>query len=185
MADFPPQSRSFEDPAGFYDFNNLSAVNEATGRDNTAYINRQPRRRISSGRANSEALEQQIDKLLADASPRELAQWGLRPGQNAKGIPLGFKLQLRRFVLSGRLREDVVQYYMNLPRGDSTSFPDPNGVRSPIQAILKQDAAAAESGARRRAWRPGRLLGKGGYGSVVLWQKLRRGKPVCVYAAVG
>ncbi len=136
-----------------------------------------PPRPLSPSEAQSLDAEQQIEELLANRSPEELAEWGLRPGQNPESIPSQFRLRLRQFWLMGRLRKDVEQYYLNLRRGDSKNFPDPKGGKSLIHNILKEDAARRKTG-REGRWKPGRPLGSGGYGSVILWEKQRRNGPV-------
>ena len=136
-----------------------------------------PPRPLSPSEAQSMAAEQQIEELLADRPPEELAEWGLRPGQNPESIPSEFRLRLRQFWLMGRLRKDVEQYYLNLRRGDSKNFPDPKGGKSLIHNILKEDAIRRNTGKEGR-WKPGRPLGSGGYGSVILWEKQRRNGPV-------
>ena len=126
--------------------------------------------------------EQRIEKLLADESSKEaITQWGLKPWQNPADIPIGFKWKLRQYSEKGRLPRDVENYYFNLRRGDSNNFLDHNGRTSLLKSVLKEDAAfdrKSEKSDKEGRWKPGQVLGRGGYGSVVLWERQSRYGPV-------
>ncbi len=138
----------------------------------------QPSRLASSGEIDSLGVERQIEEMLANASPKELVEWGLKPGQNPPRVPPAFRNRLRRLGFNRKIPENVERYYLTLRRGDSTSFPDQNGGKSVVQAILKQDALSRIRKGKVDRWRPIRLLGTGGFGSVILWEKHRRYGPV-------
>ncbi len=167
-----------EDDAGTFKLDG-SALDDAVGEE-MATRGDGPNRPASSDEDNSLEVEQQIQEMLANASPIELAEWGGKPGQDPLGIPPGFRHRLRQYWLAGRLRKDVEQYYLTIRRGDSTSFPDQHGGKSVVQAILKQDALSRIRRGKVDRWKPGRVLGTGGYGSVILWEKHRRYGPVCL-----
>ena len=133
---------------------------------------------VPSGEAHSLEVEQTIEKLLANASLKELTQWCLKAGQNPQMIPPLFRHRLRNYRLQGSLRRNVERYYYNLRRGDSKNFPAQDGGKSLIQTILEQDATSSKNKGSEGRWRPGCLIGSGGYGSVALWKKLRRHGPV-------
>lgn len=139
----------------------------------------EPSRLASSGEIDSLGVERQIEEMLANASPKELVEWGLKPGQNPPRVPPAFRNRLRRLGFNRKIPENVERYYLTLRRGDSTSFPDQNGGKSVVQAILKQDALSRIRKGKVDRWRPIRLLGTGGFGSVILWEKHRRYGPVC------
>lgn len=172
MANLPRHDQSDlpEDGAGTFDVD-LPALNNATRAG-------EPRGPASSDGFNSLGVERQIEEMLANTSPKELVEWGLKPGQNPPRIPPAFRNRLRRLYFNGKIPEDVEGYYINLRRGDSTSFPDQNGGKSVVQAILKQDALSRIQKGKVARWRPVRVLGTGGFGSVILWEKHRRYGPV-------
>ena len=147
--------------------------------DATATRAKRSMRSRSSGEAILIEEERQIEKLLTDESPKEaITQWGLNLWQSPEDIPIGFKWKLRQYSEKGRLPRDVENYYFNLPRGDSRNFPDHNGGTSLLRSVLKQDAASDKNSRKEGRWKPGQILGKGGYGSVILWERQSRYGPV-------
>ena len=147
--------------------------------DETATRKKRSKKSSSSGDAALVEEEQHIEKLLTDKTPKEtFTQWGLKPWQNPDDIPVGFKWKLRHYSEKGRLPRDVEDFYFNLPRGDSKNFPKHIGETSLLKSVLKRDVASDKNNRKEGRWKPGRLLGTGGYGSVILWERQSRHGPV-------
>ena len=88
-------------------------------------------------------------------------------------LPIGFKKEIQQRLMDGRISESVAKYYLEvLPQGDSRRFPGQNGRPRLLSGILTENVKRLTSdSAKGNDWRPRRVIGKGAYGSVLLWEK--------------
>ena len=115
--------------------------------------------------------EQEILSLLGHSISYTRSLETHQPGACPR-VPDEFRLEVEQQWAQGHITDAVAHYYLHkLTCGDSMRVPGQNGRPSLLSAILHEDvhALAKESG-----WRPKRVIGKGAYGSVILWERQRR-----------
>lgn len=123
-------------------------------------------------RRKSSLLEEQILDLLRDVSPSESNTLSGAGNENVRPMPPSFRDNLRDLRESGQLSEAVEQYYLNLGRGDSVRVPGEGGRKSLLEDVLKIDVRQpGNSGGL--GWKPGKNIGYGSFGHVMLWEKAR------------
>ena len=84
-------------------------------------------------------------------------------------VPPLFRQHICDLYSHGHITMNVARYYLEVvPRGDSTRIPNQKRDGKLLQTLLSQDASTLGSG-----WQPVRRLGSGGFGTVVLWQRIR------------
>lgn len=117
---------------------------------------------------------QQIREFLENIPRQEpTSEWEGSKGHTPPIPPL-FGWWVSRMRLEGKISEKVYRYYLNLGRGDSTRTPGQLGQKSLLEGILKKDALSQNAASSASGWRPGKVLGIGGYGEVILWEKKLR-----------
>ena len=73
------------------------------------------------------------------------------------------------FFVNGAISEETRHYYLEeVRREDFSQAPGQGGRPSLLKSIIRQEA----ENLRGTGWRPKRAIGKGGYGTVVLWEKI-------------
>ena len=101
-----------------------------------------------------------------------------REARQPAQLPEQFDKLIEEKHKNDKYDEDVLQYYRDLGRRDSTRIPGPFGERSIVDGILHYDEMTTVDWGSAR-WLYVRSLGSGGYGEVELWEKPRRSGPVC------
>lgn len=83
----------------------------------------------------------------------------------------------------GDFSSAVEKYYLGLIREDSSKAPGPNSRLPLLQDVLD---AKLQYGWRHLVdkvegpgWKPKKILGQGGFGKVILWEKARKGRQLC------
>ena len=109
--------------------------------------------------------EKEIDRLLglnAKAKPLFANRRNIR---NRSELPKEFKEELKRKYQRGELDGKVLDYYSDvLPRGDSMNVPGQGGRALLLKSIMRQEDTLPAALVAGPAWRPVRVLGKGGFG---------------------
>lgn len=132
-------------------------------------------------RRKSSLLEEQILDLLSDVLPSETNTLSGAGNENVRPMPPSFRNSLRSFREQGMMSEAAEQYHLNLGRGDSVRVPGEGGRKSLLEDVLRKDAQKAgenKGDGGESGWKPGRVLGQGSFGQVILWEKARRNGPV-------
>lgn len=129
-------------------------------------------------RRGSSLLEDQILDLLGDVPPCGSTTLLRAGNENVKPMPPKFQGQLRKLRDEGWLPEATQQYYLNLGHGDSPRVPNEGGRKSLLEDLLRQDAQKGGGNVGGNGWKPGKQLGQGAFGTVILWEKTRRNGPV-------
>lgn len=118
--------------------------------------------------------EKEIEKRLglAPLSPAHTVYSHLKNNIRVNVPPL-FKQNVLALLHYGDISERVARYYLEVvPRGDSKRMSHGGHTSMLLQNLLAQDT---DSG-----WKPVSRLGAGGFGSVILWERLRSsGKVNC------
>ena len=99
--------------------------------------------------------------------------------QISGALPHGFRRELERRWKDGRISTSVARYYLNtLAQGDSKRVPGQGSKPSLLKALLTEDIGTlAKEKPPGQAWRPLRTIGRGAYGSVILWERPRKDAP--------
>lgn len=125
-------------------------------------------------RRKSSLLDEQIIELLRGSSP-------LGPNalynENVLPMPPGFQEVLSSYREKGYINEATEQYYLNLRRGDSLRAPGEGVRKSFLEDVLRKDAKKTTGDGQGSRWKPGRQLGQGSFGTVILWEKASRNGP--------
>lgn len=129
-------------------------------------------------RRGSSLLEEQILELLGDVPPSGSTTLLRAGNENVRPMPPKFQRKLRKLGHEGWLSEATRQYYLNLGHGDSPRVPNEGGRKSLLEHVLRQDAQEGEENLGGSGWKPGKELGQGAFGTVILWEKTRRNGPV-------
>ena len=92
-------------------------------------------------------------------------------------VPVEFQREIEQRWADGKISDAVACYYLDiLPCDDSLRIPGQRGNPSLLDAVLTEDfEALAKDKATGNEWKSVRAIGKGAYGSVVLWEKPRNG----------
>lgn len=131
---------------------------------------------MSPNLQDGDVLEEQILDLLSDAPPGSSTLLGAG-NESIRPMPPMFQDVLNQLQDSGLMSEGTHQYYLNLGRGDSLKVPGEGGRKSLLEDVLRQDAQETE-GKKGSGWKPGKKLGQGSFGVVILWEKARPDGPV-------
>lgn len=135
---------------------------------------------VEQARAEAQELraEQKIEQLLGHGAPID-PNSGSQRRRKVPTLPEGFRQEVQRRWVRGDIDDSVARYYLDaLLRGDSLQVPGQDGRESLLGAVLMEDAQPlAEEYARGSEWRPICSVGRGAYGSVILWEKPRRNGP--------
>lgn len=98
---------------------------------------------------------------------------GPRPGahrRNGSRLPRRFESFIWDALVRGGFPQDAMRYYLQeLTDHDEPGSSEPNS----LEHILRDEAITLDFGQPREEWAPKRLLGKGGFGDVMLWQRRR------------
>ena len=118
--------------------------------------------------------DQEILSLLGQGSSISKFPDSTIPDQAA--IPEEFRHEVESRLAQGRVTDTVARYYLEvLTRGDSRRVPGRNGRPSLLNDVLVENVQALTNANRTgRGWRPMRAIGKGAYGSVILWEKKQK-----------
>ena len=109
--------------------------------------------------------EKEIERLLGLDTTAQPLFANETETRDKSGIPEEFKAELRRKYQRGELDGKVLDYYSDvLPRGDSTNVPGQGGRSVLLKSIMRQEDALPAALVAGPAWRPVRILGKGGFG---------------------
>ncbi len=120
----------------------------------------------SLARVPTRKADKEIERLLgldAQAAPL-FANNDLDAGHRS-GLPKEFMAELRRKYQRGEFDGKVLDYYAEtLPRGDSANVSGQGGRGLLLRSIMRPEDALPAALVAGPAWRPVRVLGKGGFG---------------------
>ena len=125
------------------------------------------------------ALEGQLLALLGQRSLK--TEMGDPPSRTAVPIPIDFRQEVEGLLKLGLMTSSAANYYVNvLPLADSRYLPTFGGRPSIVNPILEDDIGTVIKRLRSeeapiQGWRPTKIIGKGAYGAVTLWEKPRAG----------
>lgn len=136
----------------------------------------QPNRILKSFGSNLQrrkAPEAQRQLRAGRRTPGDLVRrTGNRPGahrRNGSRLPRRFESFIWDALVRG-FPKDAIRYYLQeLTDRDEPGSSEPNS----LEQILRDEAITLEFGQPRETWAPKRILGKGGFGDVMLWQRRR------------
>lgn len=111
------------------------------------------------------AAEKEIERLLGlNAQAKPMFARGTDIGKRPE-LPKEFSAELIRKFQRGDIDGKVLDYYSDvLPRGDSTTVPGQGGRALLLKSIMRQEDTLPSALVIGPAWRPVRVLGKGGFG---------------------
>ena len=109
--------------------------------------------------------EKEVERLLGldeEAAPLFAAEPDVR---DRPELPREFMAELKRKYQRGELTGKVLDYYSDvLPRGDSRNVPGQGGRGLLLKSIMGHEDMLPAALVAGPAWRPVRVLGKGGFG---------------------
>ena len=162
--DFKPIS---SDRPPLADVTNIGSSENPVNTTQTPTKGREAPTQISEG-------DEEILSLLSYLKSISTALEGQQPGA-CPIVPEKFRLEIEQRWAQGRITNAVAHYYLHrMTCGDSLRAPGQNGQPSLLSAILHEDVHTLAKGS---GWQPQRVIGKGAYGSVILWEKRRKDGP--------
>ena len=127
--------------------------------------------RERADRLRSLEADKEIEKLLGPVptSPYDPSNLPRNLKDEVAELPEGYKRSILQAHREGVLSEPLARYYLDIHHADSDRVPGQGGRASLLKAILLMDPHML----RVSGWRAVRVLGGGGFGDVILWEKKR------------